>query len=431
MTSHDIIIKGGRVIDPAHELDGSADIRISNGKIAEVGEGLDTDGSQVIDATGKLVMPGLIDMHVHLREPGFEESETIKTGCEAAAAGGFTAVCCMPNTDPAIDDASRVQYILNRAEGARARVFPVGAVTRGRKGAEITEMADMARAGAVAFSDDGSGIGNSRIMLNALRYASMVGRPLLLHEEDEAFSPNAHMNESALSAQLGLGGLPRVAEEIPTMRDIAIAEYVDAPVHITHISTRGSVELIRTAKSRGIKITCDVTPHHLTLTEKLVATYDTRYKMKPPLRTDDDIEALIAGLKDGTIDAIATDHAPHAPEIKEVEFTEAANGVTGLETALGVIHRELVEKGLLSWGDVVRLMSTNPATILGIDGGSITAGMAADLTVYDPVRPWAVDPAAMKSKSGNTPYFDWELPGTVVMTIVGGVVNENDLYMKP
>lgn len=425
MTSRDIIIKGGRVIDPAHDHDGAADIRISGGTVAEVGTDLDTDGGQVVDAAGKLVMPGLIDMHVHLREPGFEESETIMTGCDAAAAGGFTAVCCMPNTNPAIDDAAHVQFIRNRAEGARARVYPIGAITRGRKGAEITEMADMARAGAVAFSDDGSGIESSRIMLNALRYAAMVGRPLLLHEEDEAFSPNAHMNESALSARLGLGGLPRVAEEIPTMRDIALAEYVGAPIHITHISTRVSVELVRAAKARGQKVTCDVTPHHLTLTEELVATFDTRYKMKPPLRTADDIAALVEGLKDGTIDAIATDHAPHAPEIKDVEFTEAANGVTGLETALGVMHREFVAKDVLSWTDVIRLMSMNPAAILGVDGGGITPGSPADITIYDPANPWVVDPAAMKSKSGNSAYFDWELPGTVVMTMVGGVVYEN------
>ena len=425
MKANDILLTGGHVIDPVQQFDGVLDILIKEGRIHNIGRGIEAQGVEVFDAGGLLVLPGLIDMHAHLREPGFEESETIMTGCKSAAAGGFTAVCAMPNTSPPTDDAGRVRYILDAAAGARARVYPIGAITRGRGGKEIVEMNEMAREGAVGFSDDGSGVANARVMLNALRYASMVGKPVLTHEEDADLSYGGQMNESELSAELGLKGISRIAEDIPIMRDIFLAEYTGTGFHVTHVSTRGSVEIIREAKARGVKVTCDVTPHHLTLTEGLVATFDTRYKMKPPLRTADDIDALREGLQDDTIDAIATDHAPHAPEVKELEFANAAFGVTGFETALSVIHRELVAKGLLSWQDVVRKMSLGPSEILGVEGGTLEVGEPGDVTLYDPNAEWTVDPDNMKSKSKNTAYFGWELPGKVAATVVGGIVYKN------
>ncbi|MFC1606423.1 dihydroorotase [Candidatus Latescibacterota bacterium] len=415
-----LLIKNGHVIDPSQDLDGIIDIHIVDGRIAEIGDGLVDGGTEMFDAGGKLVFPGLIDMHAHLREPGFEESETIVTGCESAAAGGFTAVCAMPNTNPPTDDAGRVRYILEAAAGAKARVYPVGAITKKREGQEIVEMNDMVTAGAVAFSDDGSGVSSSRVMLHALRYASMIGKPIMAHEEDTDLAAGGQVHESALSAELGLRGLSSLAEELPTQRDIALAEYVGTGLHITHVSTRGTVDIIRDAKRRGLPVTSDVTPHHLTLSEELVATFDTRYKMKPPLRTADDVAAVRDGLKDGTIDAIATDHAPHSPEIKEIEFIDSAFGVTGFETALAVIHRELVDTGLLSWADVVSRMSQIPAKILGVEGGSLGVGSIGDVTIYNPESPWTVEPERMKSKSRNTCYFGWELTGKVVATVVGG-----------
>jgi dihydroorotase len=425
MSKKDLVIKGGYVIDPAQEIDGILDIRIRNGRIESLDSNLITSGAEVFDASGMLVMPGLIDMHTHLREPGEEESETIMSGSEAASAGGFTAVCAMPNTIPPTDDAGRVRFILEQAKGAKARVYPVGAITRSREGKELVEMHDMAREGAVAFSDDGSGVANAMIMLNALRYAAMVRKPIIAHEEDVDLSKDGQMNESALSAEFGLKGISRLAEDIPIMRDVAIAEYTGTRLHVTHVSTRGAVEIIRAAKARGVKISCDATPHHLTLTEELVATFDTRYKMKPPLREADDVEALRVGLRDGTIDAIVTDHAPHALETKELEFIDAEFGVTGLETALGVIHRELVLPGILSWQDVVRKMSLEPSIILGIEGGTLLVGGIGDVTIYDPESPWTVDPHRMKSKSLNTPFFNWELPGRIAATVVSGTIHSN------
>lgn len=422
----EILIKGGRLIDPSRDIDDVLDVLISDGKIKSVEKNISASVAKVIDASGKIVMPGLIDMHVHLREPGAEEAETIESGCNAAAAGGFTAVCAMPNTDPAADDAGRVRYIIDRAKGAKAKVYPIGAITHGRAGNEIVEMKDMALAGAVAFSDDGVSVANAYIMRNALLYAGMVGKPVIAHEEDRDLDCDGQMNEGVLSAELGLKGMPGIAEELMITRDIEIAKYTKTAIHITHISTRGSVEIIRKAKASGIKVTCDVTPHHIALSEELVATFDTRYKMNPPLRTKDDIEAIIEGLKDGTIDVIATDHAPHYPENKEVEFIYSAFGVTGLETALGVVQRELVDKGVLTFSDVVRKMSLTPAEILGISGGNLKPGSPADITVYDSVFTWKVEPSSMKSKSKNTAFFDWELPGKVYATFVDGVMHLNE-----
>ena len=420
MNGCDLLIKGGTVVDPSQGLNDVRDILIITGRIAALDTSLDADGAEVFDATGMIVIPGLIDMHTHLREPGFEDAETIMTGCEAAVQGGFTAVCAMPNTEPPTDDAGRVRYILERASGAKARVYPVGAITRGRRGMEIVEMSEMARAGAVGFSDDGCSVTNAAVMLNALRYAQMVGKPIIGHEEDADLDSGGQMNESSLSTELGLKGMPGIAEETLIMRDIAIAEYTDSRLHVTHISTKGSVHTIREAKSRGVRVTCDVTPHHLVLTEDLVATFDTRYKMNPPLRTSDDINALREGLRDGTIDVIATDHAPHSLENKEREFIYAPFGVTGLETALSVIHKELVLKGFLTWDDVVRKMSYAPSRILGVDGGTIAVGSIGDITLYHPEHSWTVIPSHMKSRSTNTAFPGWELPGCVVATVVGG-----------
>ena len=320
MNSNSLMIYGGRVIDPSQNLDDSRDILISNGKIAEIGTNIKANDCERFNASGMIVMPGLIDMHVHLREPGNEEAETIRSGCEAAAAGGFTAVCAMPNTNPPTDDAGRVRYIIERAQNTRARVYPVGAITRGRHGKELVEMQEMIETGAVAFSDDGCSVSNASVMMNALRYAHMFGKPIIAHEEDANLDENGHMNESALSAELGLKGMPSVAEETLVMRDIALAGYTGTALHVTHISTRGTVDIIRKAKARGVKVTCDVTPHHIALTEEVVATFDTRYKMNPPLRAKRDVEAIREGLADGTIDVIATDHAPHYIEQKELEF---------------------------------------------------------------------------------------------------------------
>jgi len=427
MNPRDLFIKGGRVIDPSSGIDDKRDIFIRKGRVAALGEKLKRDKTEVFDASGMIVMPGLIDMHAHLREPGDEEAETIISGCDAAARGGFTAVCAMPNTEPPTDDAGRVKYILERANGAKARVYPVGAITRGRRGKEIVEMQEMVQAGAVGFSDDGISVANASVMLNALRYAHMVGKPIIAHEEDTDLDNGGHMNESALSAELGLKGMPGIAEETLIMRDIAIAEYTGAILHVTHISTRESVALIRDAKAREVRVTCDVTPHHLALTEDLVSTFDTRYKMNPPLRSQDDVEAIRDGLADGTIDAIATDHAPHYIEEKELEFIYAAFGVTGLETALGVVNLELVNRGILTWSDVVKKMSLVPSQILGVEGGTLREGAVGDVTIYNPDAPWKVDPHRMKSKSGNTAFFNRELPGQVAATVVGGVLYLNDM----
>ena len=424
MNMKDLLIKGGNVIDPSQGIDSVKDVLISSGRVKTIGKNLAAGKAEVFNASGMLVMPGLIDMHAHLREPGYEEAETIMTGCEAAACGGFTAVCAMPNTEPPTDDSGRVKYIITRAGNAKARVYPVGAITRGRRGKELVEMKEMVQAGAVGFSDDGISVADAAVMKNALRYAYMVGKPIIAHEEDADLDRDGHMNESALSAELGLQGMPGIAEETLVQRDIAIAEYTGTKIHITHISTSGTVSIIREAKKRGVKVTCDVTPHHLALTEDLVSTFDTRYKMNPPLRSKDDVAAIRTGLVDGTIDAIATDHAPHYIENKELEFMYAAFGVTGLETALGVVHRELVVSGLLTWSDVVIKMSHVPAGILGVEGGTLTEGAIGDVTIYNPDAPWKVNPHTMKSKSSNTAFFDWELPGQAAATVVGGIIHK-------
>jgi len=427
---YDLILAGGKVIDPASGLSKIGDIYIKGKKIAKIEAKnlLDSKRSKkskddrIIDASGKIVTPGLIDMHVHLREPGREDEETIYTGSQAAAAGGFTCICCMPNTEPPIDDQESVNFVYEKARKALCKVFCVGAATKGLNGEELTEMADLKEAGAVAVSDDGKPISNSRIMRNALDYSRMLGWPVISHCEDLDLSSGGVMNESYTSTLLGLPGIPSLAEEIMVSRDLRLAEFTGGRVHIAHVSTRGSVELIRAAKKKGVKITSEATPHHFSLTDEIIKTFNTNARVNPPLRTQKDVEEIKKGLRDGTIDCIATDHAPHSIEEKDVEFGAAPPGMVGLETALGLVITELVNKKILSWEEAVAKMTVNPARILNLNLGRIEVGGSADLTVVDPKTSWTVDISQFKSKSKNSPFEGRKLTGRAWMTIVDGKI---------
>jgi dihydroorotase len=423
--ARDLLIKGGRVVDPASGLDGVADILVSEGKIARVDKDIASEGAEILDVSGMIVMPGLIDMHVHLREPGFEEKEDIESGSAAAAVGGFTAVACMPNTEPALDnDAVIAEVVKKAAEIGLCRVYPIGAVTKGRRGQELAELGEMKAAGAVAFSDDGSPVSTSEILRCALEYLKAFDCVLMDHPEDLSLSEGGQINRGLVSTIAGFKGIPREAEEIIVARDILVAGMTGGRLHLTHISTKGSVELIRRAKEKGLPVTCDCTPHHLLLTDKLVleSGYDTNSKMNPPLRTDEDLEALWQGLSDGTIDAIATDHAPHHVDDKWVEYDYAANGITGLETAVGLIVDKLVRSGFISWTRMAEAMSLNPARILGVPGGTLAEGAVADITVIDPELEWSVNPREFRSKGKNTPFEGWRLDGAPYATILGGKI---------
>ncbi len=423
--ARDLLIKGGRVVDPASGLDGVADILVSEGKIARVDKDIASEGAEILDVSGMIVMPGLIDMHVHLREPGFEEKEDIESGSAAAAVGGFTAVACMPNTEPALDnDAVIAEVVKKAAEIGLCRVYPIGAVTKGRRGQELAELGEMKAAGAVAFSDDGSPVSTSEILRCALEYLKAFDCVLMDHPEDLSLSEGGQINRGLVSTIAGFKGIPREAEEIIVARDILVAGMTGGRLHLTHISTKGSVELIRRAKEKGLPVTCDCTPHHLLLTDKLVleSGYDTNSKMNPPLRTDEDLEALWQGLSDGTIDAIATDHAPHHVDDKWVEYDYAANGITGLETAVGLIVDKLVRSGSISWTRMAEAMSLNPARILGVPGGTLAEGAVADITVIDPELEWSVNPREFRSKGKNTPFEGWRLDGAPYATILGGKI---------
>lgn len=416
-----LLLKGGVVVNPASGLNEERDILIEGGKIRDIGKNLSVGPScEKLDITGKTVFPGLIDMHVHLREPGRPDKETIETGTRAAASGGFTSVACMANTDPVADNDSIIEYITAKAKkcGA-ANVFPVGAVTKGLKGEELAEMGKMHSAGAVAFSDDGRGIMNSIVMRHAIEYAGQFGAVVISHCEDHNLSDGGLMNESYLSTILGLKGIPALAEEIMVERDISLAS-VYGHVHIAHVSTAGSVQRIREAKTRGVRVTCETAPHYFTLTEAEVEGYNTYAKMNPPLRSESDVKAVIQGLKDGTIDVIASDHAPHTVEEKNVEFALAANGVSGIETMLGLVISELVETKELTLAEAIAKMTINPAVILGIQKGQIKQGADADLTIVDLSKDWVVDSSRFISKGRNTPFNGWRLKGKVVHTIVGG-----------
>lgn len=419
-----ILIKNGHIIDPANKVDEKLDVLVSDGKIAKLGKpgSLAVNGSQVIDANGKLVVPGLIDMHVHLREPGFEYKETIATGTAAARAGGFTSVCSMPNTNPVNDCRSVTEFIISQAaKEAAARVFPIGAITKGSKGEELAEMGELHRAGCVAISDDGRPVMNAAIMRRAMEYSKIFDLAVISHCEDASLSAKGVMNEGFVSTELGLRGIPAAAEEVMAARDIALAGLTGCRLHIAHVSTAGSVRLVREAKQRGVKVTAETCPHYFTLTDEAARGYNTMAKMNPPLRTAEDVAAVKQGLKDGTIDVIATDHAPHGMDEKSVEFDYAPFGIVGLETALGLTFK-LVQEGTLALSGAIAKLSINPATILTLGKGTLSVGVDADITIIDPDIEWTVDASQFRSKSRNTPFNGWKLKGRAVQTIVGGKI---------
>ena len=418
-----LLIKNGRVIDPVNHVDQVADLLIADGKVMQIAQEIPvTPDAEAIDAAGQWVVPGLIDVHTHLREPGYEYKETIRTGTMAAAAGGFTTICCMPNTKPVNDSQAVTEFILRKAatEGM-VNVLPVGAITKGCQGEEITEMGDLREAGCIAVSDDGRPVMNSAVMRRAMEYARMFRLPVISHCEDTSLSEDGVMNEGRISTELGLRGIPNASEDVMVARDIELAALTGAHVHIAHVSTRGSVELIRRAKERGIGVSAETCPHYLVLTDEAVTGYNTHAKMKPPLRTLKDVEAVRKGLQEGVIDVIATDHAPHAQVEKEMEFDSAPFGITGLETAVP-IALQLVDEGVLTLNEMVLKMSVKPAKLLNIDRGNLSIGAVADITIIDPRVTWVVDPAQLKSKGKNTPFEGWKMTGRVTHTIVGGKV---------
>ncbi len=423
-----ILIKHGRVIDPSSNIDGIRDILIEGGKISSVKSKINPRIQvQIIDAKGMLVMPGLIDMHAHLRDPGRPDKETIASGSRAAALGGFTTVCCMANTDPPVDNPAVVEYIVAKAKAeAIVNVLPVAAVTRGLKGEELAEMGRCYAEGAIAFSDDGRPVMRSDVMRRALEYARQFGIPVISHCEDAALSTGGSMNESAVSTEIGLPGIPALAEEIMVARDIMLArEY--GRIHIAHVSSANSVKLIRQAKREKVPVTCETCPHYFSLTEESVRHYDTNAKVNPPLRSPADMREIIRGLKDGTIDAVATDHAPHTLEDKNVEFNLASSGMVGLETALALVLIKLVETKALTLKQAVEKMTAAPARVLNLKNkGSLKTGMDADLIVVDPKAEWTVDPSKFASKSRNTPFKGWKLKGKVLYAIVAGRVVVKD-----
>jgi dihydroorotase len=417
-----ILIIGGRVVDPAQELDARLDVLLAGGEVADIGEGLEApDGAEQIDATGLVVTPGLIDLHVHLREPGQEHKETIASGARAAAAGGFTAVVAMPNTDPPIDNPAAVGFVL--AEGLRsggARVYPSGAITVGQKGERMAEIGELVAAGAVTVTDDGRPVPGAGLMRSVLQYAESFAIPVSVHCEEMSLSYGGSMNEGMMATRLGLTGIPNAAEDVMIARDLMLAELTGGRLHIQHVSTRGGVELIRAAKARGVRVSAEASPHHIALTEEAVAEYRTDAKMNPPLRALADREAVREGVCDGTLDVIATDHAPHHYDEKERAFEDAPFGIVGLETAVGLVFTELLHTGRLPISDVIRRMSTRPAEAFGLDGGTLQAGAPADVTLIDPEAVWTVDPSRFLSRSRNTPFRGRELRGRAVRTIVGG-----------
>ncbi|MDA8163881.1 MAG: dihydroorotase [Desulfobacteraceae bacterium] len=420
-----LILRNGRVIDPAGKIDAVLDVLVVGEEIAGFrppgkSDGLPPD-AQDVDCDGKWVLPGLIDMHVHLREPGEEYKETVQSGTRAAAAGGFTAVACMPNTRPVNDNQAVTSLILAKARTGYARVYPVGAISKESKGEVLAEYGELKGAGAVAVSDDGRPVANSQLMRRALEYAANHGLLVISHAEEPALSQSGVMNEGALATRLGLAGIPRIAEEIMIYRDLALAGYLARPIHIAHVSTREAVDLIRRAKARGCRVTAETAPHYFTLSEEAVGQYDTRAKMNPPLRSRADVEAIREGLRDGTLDAIATDHAPHSILEKDVEFDAAANGIIGLETAVP-LALALVREGVIEPARLVELLALNPARILGVEGGKLGVGARADLTVIDPERRFAYDSSRVVSKSKNSPFLGWELQGQPVLTVVGGQI---------
>lgn len=424
-----ILIKGGRVIDPSRRTDGIADVYLADGRVASVGLNIKgEDGCQIIEAKGKVVTPGLIDLHVHLREPGFEDLETVATGAMAAAAGGFTAVCAMPNTDPPLDNQGAIGFVISQAQKAgKARVYPIGTISVGQKGEKLSEFGELLGAGAVAMSDDGKPVMSSHLMRTALEYAKTFGVPVADHCEEITLAEGGAMHEGIVATRLGLKGIPAAAEEIHVARDIILSELTGGHIHLCHMSTSGSAELIRRAKDKGLRVTAEVTPHHFTLTHEACVGYNTNAKMNPPLREAADVEALREALKDGTVDVIATDHAPHHYDAKEREFDDAPNGILGLETAFGLAITELVRPGIVSLPDLLYRMSTRPAQVFKLPGGSLTVGAPADIAILDPEVEWTVEPSRFFSKSRNTPFGGRRLFGRAELTIVRGRV----VYERP
>lgn len=421
-----LLIANGHLIDPIAPENTGMNVLIEDGRVAawlRHGESAPED-AEVFDASGLLVAPGFIDLHVHLREPGQEHKETIATGCAAAVAGGWTSVCPMPNTQPINDNAAITRYMIEQAERAGlANVFPVGAITKESNGLELAEMGEMKAAGAVAVSDDGRPVPNSGMMRRAMQYAKDFDLPVVDHCEDKSLSSGGVMHEGKLSLLLGLKGMPALAEEIDAVRDIILAKETGAHIHIAHISTKGAIEAVRRAKNEGINVTCEVTPHHFTLTDKAVEGYDTNTKMSPPLRGEEHLEAILEAIKDGTIDAIATDHAPHHADEKALEYDRAPMGITGLETALGLAFNELVHKGVIDLVKLVELCSTNPAKIFRLkDRGTLKVGSIADVTIIDPTLEWTYKNSDSRSKSKNSPFDNWQFTGGAVATIVGGKI---------
>ncbi len=420
-----ILIHGGRLIDPSQGLDGRFDLRIENGVVAEIAERIEPsgNGTETIDATGLIVCPGLIDIHVHLREPGFEYKETVQTGTRAAAAGGFTSVACMANTDPVHDNRSVTGHIKSEAERwGYARVYPIGAISKGLLGQELAEIGEMVGAGAVAVSDDGKPVMNAELMRRALLYAQHFGIPVIQHAEDLHLSGKGVMHEGEWSTKLGLEGIPGSAEDVMVARDLILLDDTGGRYHVAHLSTARSLELVRQAKKKGIPVTCEVTPHHLVLTDEEVArsSFSTQTKMKPPLRSEADRLALIEGLIDGTVDAIASDHAPHHADEKDVEYNCAPFGILGLETTLPLCLTRLVHTGLISMSRFIELLTIGPAKALNLPVGSLALGKPADVTIFDPDREVTIDPEAFRSKGRNTPFGGWKLRGAAVATVVGG-----------
>ncbi len=427
-----LLIQGGPVIGPGR-VNGVADVLIDNGAIAAVGPKLAVPaGATVIPAAGRLVVPGFVDLHVHFREPGFEYKETIQSGTEAAVAGGFTTVCAMPNTNPVNDNQAVTEFMLERAKAAgNAHLYPIGAITKRSEGKELAEIGDLRRAGCVAISDDGKPVMNSLVMRRAMEYARAFDVPVVDHCEDLHLSEGGCMNEGVISTELGLPGIPSAAEDVMVARNVSLAELTGARLHLAHISTAGSVRMVREAKARGIKVTAEACPHHFTLTEEVTRGYNTHAKMNPPLRTSADVQAIKDGLRDGTIDVIATDHAPHATQEKQQEFTEAPFGIVGLETALS-LTLALVEEGVLTLESAIDKLSTAPAKAFSLNAGTLAVGAPADVAIVDPDRQWEVDPSRFRSKSRNTPFAGWTVKGRVTTTIVSGrVVYELDRPGQP
>lgn len=416
------IIRGGRIIDPSQQLDQVTDIAVENGRIAAIGRGLGATAADVIDAKGRIVAPGLIDMHVHLREPGQEEKETIATGTASAVAGGFTAVACMPNTKPPLDDDTQIEYVLRQARSAHCRVYPIGALTRARAGKELAEIGLMVRAGAVAFTDDGDGVADAGVCLRAMSYVGMFDRLFIQHCEDKTLAGRGCMNAGATATRLGLPGIPAIAEDVMAARDVQLARQSGVRYHVAHISTAGCVQVVRSGKRDGVRVTTEVCPHHLLLTEESCATYDANFKMNPPLRSRLDVDACLEGVRDGTIDCLVTDHAPHTSAEKELGFQDAPFGIIGLETALPLFMKALIEPRIIEWPRFIAALSTRPAELLGISGGTLRTGSPADVTIIDTEADWTIDPGKMRSRSRNTPFAGWRVRGRAALTMVSGEI---------